>query len=449
MNAAHGFLGYFFDPFTGASMQGLGHALAELFASANPLFWLLVVILARFGLPDVVLWLVNLFYPRAFAQRTGPGVPDGLVSVVIAGRNVGSNIVDTMRTVLDCGYPKIEVIYVDDYSSDDSVAQARTLERTGKVRVFEASRHNGKPTSLNIGLSMARGEFIFILDADSELQPGTAHQADYEHYEVQPGVLQQLLAPFADPEVGAVAANLRVRNATKNVLTRLQECEYAMNVTISRMWRGPLGLLTILPGAGSMFRAEALRALGGYDTGLGDDTDLTMRLRKQGWKLRFALRAVVWTDVPENFSALLRQRSRWARNMVKVRLHKQGDLYRVWRFGMLNALIFLDIMLFRLFFPLFALGCIVYYGLTEPFTSPEVLTGMYWITIFFLLVRMLIANDIAATPRLSMLWWVPLYPFYRLPIRIIELLGIVRELLHLGKWHPYVPKRIWEKIPHW
>ncbi len=266
------------------------------------------------------------------------------------------------------------------------MARARKWEKTGRVRVFEAKNHNGKPGSLNIGLVMARGEFIFVPDADCEMQPG---------------IIQHLLAPFADAKVGAVSANLRVRNAPRNWVTRFQECEYALNVSISRLWRAPLNLLSILPGAGSMFRADAIRQLGGYDSGLGDDTDLTLRLRKQGWKLRFALDAIVWTDVPDHYGWLLRQRSRWTRNMVKIRLHKQGDLYHFWRFGIVNAIVFFDILLFRVILPFLALWSVLYFILIDPFATPALLTVVYWLTTFFIFIKLLIAHDIAATPRLK------------------------------------------------
>lgn len=429
-----GFLNYILSPLDLASLHGLIQVSGELFTSANPYFWFLVLVLLRFALPDIGLWLWHAFNPRAFmavGQETGY---TRMVSVVIAGRNCGDGLVRTIRSALRCGYPNLEVIFVDDHSSDNSLALARMLEKSGRVRVFEASQHNGKPTSLNIGLTMARGEYVLVLDADSEIQPGS---------------IQHMLAPFADRRVGAVSANLRVRNAAGNWVTRFQECEYALNVSLSRIWRARLNLLAILPGAGSLFRASALRQLGGYDTGLGDDTDLTLRLRKRGWRLGFSLGAVVWTDVPDNYLGLLRQRSRWTRNMVKIRLHKQGDLYRAWRFGLANSLIYLDGLLFRVVVPLTAFAGLLYYTLTAPFASPVLITGIYWVTVLFLLAKLLIAHDIAATPRLKMLWLAFLYPLYRLPIHTVELLSMLREFLRIRLWHPYVPKRIWARIPHW
>lgn len=435
MEHLNGFIAYILAPLNLVNISGASHVLGELLTSANPVFWFLVLVLMRFALPDILLWLTYLYFPHAMDVPEGTGKPaNPLVSVIIAGRNEGESIEKMIQSTLQCGYHNLEIIFVDDHSSDDSVARARKWEKTGRVRVFEARNHNGKPGSLNIGLTLARGDFIFVPDADCELQPG---------------IIQHLLAPFADARVGAVTANLRVRNATRNWVTSFQECEYAMNVSLSRLWRAPLNFLSILPGAGSMFRAVAMRQLGGYDSGLGDDTDLTLRLRKQGWKLRFALNAIVWTDVPDHYGWLLHQRSRWTRNMVKIRLHKQSDLFHFWRFGIVNAIVFTDILVFRVVIPFLALWSVFYYVMTDPFSTPALLTVIYWMTTFFLFIKMLIAHDIASTPRLKMLWLAPLYPFYRFPIHMVELLSMLREFLRIRLWHPYVPERIWARIPHW
>ncbi len=91
-----------------------------------------------------------------------------------------------------------------------------------------------------------------------------------------------------------------------------------------------------------MFRAEILHRLGGYDTGLGDDTDLSMNLLKQRWKLDFSLDAVVWTIVPQTRKHLWSQRMRWTRNIIKIRISKHRDQFLLGRYGFANALIALN-----------------------------------------------------------------------------------------------------------
>src|SRR5262249_12845516 len=154
--------------------------------------------------PDILCWLVYLVRPAVLRPplpaRVAAAPP--LVSVVIVGRNEATSIGAAIRTALLCGYANLEVIFVDDCSDDASLAAARraasaTPHGLDRVRIFAAPRRNGKASVLNFGISMARGEFIAIIDADAAIQYGA---------------MQHWLAPFVDPRVGAVAANLRVRN---------------------------------------------------------------------------------------------------------------------------------------------------------------------------------------------------------------------------------------------
>ena len=389
----------------------------------------------RFQGPVIFLWLASIFIPNKLfpPPPKNPGrLP--LVSVVIAGRNEAAGIAGTIRSVLACSYPRLDIIVVDDCSDDNTYEIANSFAGTGHVRCFRATAHSGKPSCLNIGIQRARGEFIMIIDADADVQIGAIHE---------------MLAPFADPKVGGVTAHLRVRNARDSIITLLQEIEYAFNVAMSRLWRSHLGLLSIIAGAGGMFRADALRALGGYDTGLGDDTDLTMRLRKAGWKLRFAPYAVIWVDCPSTWRGLVRQRSRWERNMIKIRLRKQRDILKVSLFGYANFFMMLDQILIRFCAPVFFLVALVYYAATDPFTTSRILTFMYWMHAWETAIRLLAANDILGVPRMTTILLAPLTPLYRMALYLSLLPPIVKELLRIGLRHGYVPERIWRQTTHW
>lgn len=425
------FLGASLSP---SAIDGVLERWQSLLFPGNLFVWLFVVMLLRYDLPAFIVWIVNALNPRAFRSPVMKDAYLPYVSVVIAGRNPGAAIERTIHSVLDSRYPRLEVLYADDCSNDDSVARARAFERTGMVRVFASDQHSGKPTNLNIAILMARGELTFVLDSDTEIEVGTIHR---------------LAAYFSDPRIGAVTANIYVRNATHNLLTRLQEFEYALNGTIARLWHARVGLLAILPGAASMFRTAALRELGGFDAGLGDDTDMTIRMRKRGWALAFALDARVWSDEPEAVPALLRQRFRWSRNMVKIRLRKHADLLNPARYGLANMLLALDNLLFRVILPLVAVVAITR-GFIEVGPERSILfTGLYGLVVFLLCCKALIANDLAGTPPLYDLALAPLYPLYRFVLRTVDAFAITRELLRIRLYHPYVPRRVWKEIPHW
>jgi cellulose synthase/poly-beta-1,6-N-acetylglucosamine synthase-like glycosyltransferase len=332
----NGFLHYFLSAVDPMSNLGFSRAFPKLMTSALPSWWLEVVLpVGSFVLPAVIVWLA--YVANSAPDRTRLGAQtrqaEPLVSVVTAGRNESATIGRCVRGALQCGYSNLEFIFVDDNSTDESVAVARraalsvTRSRhdTARVRIFPSPRRNGKASSLTIGIRMARGEFIVIHDADSIIQYGA---------------IQHWLRPFADPRVGGVAANIRVDNSTVNLLTRMQEVEYAMKFTLSKFFLSKIFLMDVISGMAGIFRGEVIRRLGGFDTGLGDDRDLSTMLLKQRFRLAFSNEAVVWTTVPETrYHHLWRQRMRWRRNIIKIRLSKHRDLFMLGRYGFANAVI--------------------------------------------------------------------------------------------------------------
>ena len=442
-----GFLHYFLSVLDPTVNLGLSRAVAQLMSSELLQWWLIVILpFVIVVLPLITCWVVYLVNPALIR----PPLPvrrqqaEPLVSLVIAGRNESATIGQCIRGALLCGYSNLEVIFVDDNSEDDSVAIARraalsvTRNRrdANRVRIFPSPRRNGKASSLNIGIRMARGEFIAITDADSIIQYGT---------------IQHWLLPFADPGVGAVAANIRVNNSTASLLTRLQEIEYALKYTALKLVLGRLNLLNVVSGMGGLFRAEILRRLGGFDTGLGDDRDLTMMLRKQRWKLRFSIDAVVWTTVPVTRDHLWRQRARWRRNVMKICVSKHRDWFVLGRYGFANALLAVQVLFARILIPLAAVIGIYWLVFEKgPFETPKILVTFYWITLIYLLIRMLIARDLGGTPKPGNFWLLFLYPFY-LPFVVgpPQYYAEIAELFRFGAKHPYVPDHIWEEIPWW
>ena len=432
-----GFLEYFFGFLNPLQLLAVGDSFQTIIFSFN--YWVVLVLfagLARIQLPPIVVWLMSVYKPAIFLPD--PFVVRGrfapLVSVVIAARNEAERIEATIQSVLDCGYPSLEVIVVDDGSGDQTIMNSRRFERTTRVRVLALGTHAGKPTALNRGVDAARGAYVLILDADTQLQAGS---------------IQFLLGPLMNPRVGAVTGVVRVRNAQDSLITVFQECEYAASVSVPRSWRSTLGVLSIIPGGFGMFRVSAVRQLGGFDTGLGDDTDMTLRLRKAGWELAFTTGAVVWAAVPANWRGLISQRRRWERNMVKIRIRKQGDMLLPWRYGWRNWAVAMDTMIVRVVMPWLYFTAAVYLFATSPFSAPALITGFYWIALFFTFIKLLIAYDITASPRPGSFFVTPLIPALRLVLRLVVMHAQVSEMLRIGIKHPYVPERVWDQIPHW
>jgi biofilm PGA synthesis N-glycosyltransferase PgaC len=421
----------YFDPYHIDAAFG---TVGSLLNGSSILFWGLVYTLFRYTVPDIWMYVAYLLRPSSYYPpplKTYAGY-EPLVSVVIAGRNPGESLVASIQSVLDCDYKNVEVVFADDYSTDNTVALARPFERTGRVRVFANANHSGKPVNLNLALNFARGEFIFVLDSDTQIFPDT---------------ITNMLPYFEDPRVGAVCASIYVRNGPKTIMTLFQRIEYMMTYTLNQLWRDRLNIITIVCGMGGMFRGTAIRGLGGFDTGLGDDTDLTLRLRKARWKLRMSLTGRISTDVPTTLPRLMRQRSRWTRNGVKVRLRKHRDM-GTFKYGFTNGFLFYENIVNRVIRPYVIVGLACWVHLYKGTASPFIIGGLYIFTTTVLLIKVLISTDMTGAPPLTQLWQVPLYVFYRIPLLLVQVFEVGRELLQIKTWHPYVPRRIWNAIPH-
>jgi poly-beta-1,6-N-acetyl-D-glucosamine synthase len=429
------YLHWFFQPLDNFYLYFGLSAIPSLMQSTNLIFWIVTFIFVRYQLPVMLLYVGYLFQPKKFEPPPLEefATRDPLVTFMIAGRNPGHSIVTCIRSILNSEYQNVEVIFADDYSTDNSVELARTFESDPRVRVVANANHCGKPGNLNLALMFARGEFIFVLDSDSQIFPDT---------------VRNMLPYFEDPRVGGVSPSILVRNKRASLLTRFQEFEYVMTYILNQLWRDRLNMIMILSGMGTMFRASAMRSLGGYDMGLGDDTDITIRLRKTNWKLRTSLRGRISTDVPVTLSHLWRQRSRWTRNMVKMRLRKHRDLGSG-RYGFTNAFCFWEQVLNRVVHPYVVVGLALYMHFYKGADTPVVVGGLYAFGTAILVMKFLIGHDITkGEPTWRAFWLVPFYILYRLPLLAVQIIEVTREGLMIMPWHPYVPKRIWKQIPH-
>ena len=119
-----------------------------------------------------------------------------------------------------------------------------------------------------------------------------------------------------------MTSNIGVRNARVSLITRHQAIEYAISISLGRSIQDVLGILSIVSGAFGAFRRSAIEEVGGQDVEVGEDADLTMKLRRAGWRIRFAPGAHALTDVPETVSALIAQRLRWDRGLITIWMRK-------------------------------------------------------------------------------------------------------------------------------
>jgi peptidoglycan-N-acetylglucosamine deacetylase len=226
-----------------------------------------------------------------------PVDPGRFVSVLIPAFNEAAVIERSVRGVLDSQEVTVEVIVIDDGSTDaTSAIVTAAFADEPRVRLVRLA-NGGKARALNHALTLAKGEILVALDADTQFEPTT---------------IARLARWFADPAVGAVAGNAKVGNRV-NLVTRWQALEYITAQNLERRALARLNAMTVVPGAVGAWRASAIASVGGYpaDT-LAEDQDLTIAIQRAGWRVHYDQYAIAWTEAPQTLHALAKQRFRWA-----------------------------------------------------------------------------------------------------------------------------------------
>ncbi|MEP6822641.1 MAG: glycosyltransferase, partial [Chthoniobacterales bacterium] len=243
------------------------------------------------------------------------------VSVLIAAYNEGRVIERTLRAVLGSDYPgEIEVVVVNDGSSDRTAEEVERLAREDPRLRLLNQVNAGKSAALHRALDATQHEVVVFLDGDTQFAPET---------------IRKLAEELADPKVTAVSGNARVGNRV-NFVTRCQSLEYLCGFNLDRRAYTQWNCVTVVPGAVSAFRRAALAEAGGFshDT-LAEDTDITLTMHRLGHRVAYAPEAVAWTEAPQTWRSLGRQRVRWAFGTMQC-LWKHRELTFNPRFGALG-----------------------------------------------------------------------------------------------------------------
>jgi len=283
--------------------------LAAIMRALGWIFWLAITIgiLRAILLSGLALW-----QSRRESRAMFPPAHSSFVSVLIPAHNEEKVIERTVRRVLASEDITLEIIVVDDGSQDATGAIVRqAFGHDSRVRLLSLV-NGGKATALNEGLKYVRGDIVIALDADTQFEPRT---------------IARLARWFGDPKIGAVAGNAKVGNRV-NLVTRWQALEYITAQNLERRALARMQAITVVPGAVGAWRLQALRDVGGYppDT-LAEDQDLTIAIQRAGWIVHYDQYAVAWTEAPETFRGLARQRFRWAYGTLQC-LWKHKSLIR-------------------------------------------------------------------------------------------------------------------------
>ena len=371
------------------------------------------------------------------AAKQEPYYPE--VCVILAGLNESETIVSTLESVWG-SYPKLEIVVVDDGSSDGMADLAREFAAThDDVLVIRKPQRGGKSSALNCAIPFTDAEVVICVDTDSHLEPNA---------------IFEIVQPFANPKVGAVAGTVLARNGGVNLVSQLQASEYLRSIFLGRMLSSRLGILSIVSGAFGAFRREAIMATGGWDVGPGEDGDLVLRLRKAAWKIVHAPYAQCLTNVPLAWTTLFRQRRRWEWAIVTFECRKHVDLANMFsaNFRWSNLMMLLETWIFRIALTMVGLVLLVALGLTKPGLLGYVLLTNYVIYCGLEFLQWLVM--MYYTPKPSRDAWslacLPLVPPYYLFLKVASAVAIVEEFVWRRSYDDnFVPLHVRRVTWHW
>ena len=285
---------------------------------------------------------IALMY-TAFTRYDDPGergLPDGplpTVSCLVAVKDEVEEIARCVASVLASDYPGLEVVVVDDGSTDGTTRVLAKLARRHRFRLIVLGENVGKKRALALGVAQATGELLVFTDSDCVLAPDA---------------ISRCVAAFAaDPDLGAVSGHARALNADRNLLTRAQDVWYDGQFRVAKAAESSFASVTCVSGPLAAFRREAIwNYLPAWadDTFLGHpfrfstDRQLTayvlgqswvgakLKRRHAGspfvaevdyparrWRVEYIRSARVWTNVPATWRTLVRQQVRWKKSFLR------------------------------------------------------------------------------------------------------------------------------------
>jgi len=300
---------------------------------------------------------------------SSPAAPT--ISMLAPAYNEATTVSESVRSLLTLRYPNLEVVLVNDGSSDATIdVLRRDFELVPILPIYRRSvesalirgiyrsrvrpdlvvvdkENGGKADALNAALNIASGELVCAIDADTIIEPDA---------------MIKMARPFIAVNghlVVAAGGTIRAVNGSKVLQGRVvephtprqfvpavQAVEYLRAFLTGRLGWNRLGGNLIISGAFGIFRRQATIDAGGYERNtVGEDMELVARLRKRGIesngprRVEFIPDPVAWTEVPESLRVLGRQRDRWHRGLADVLWRHRHVLFNP-RYGSLGLLAF-------------------------------------------------------------------------------------------------------------
>lgn len=239
------------------------------------------------------------------------------LSILLPCHNEGDNLRETIHWLAKQRYPHFEIIAINDGSKDNTgIILDELAAQYDKLRVIHFLDNQGKAMALRMGAVLSPHEFLVCIDGDAILEPDACTWMMW-HF-------------LSNERVGAVTGNPRIRNRS-TLLGQIQVGEFSSIVGMIKRAQRIYGKIFSVSGVVAAFRKSALHRVGYWSTDiLTEDVDITWKLQRDHWQVRFEHNAKCWILMPETLAGLWKQRLRWAQGGAQVFL-RNLDILRHWR----------------------------------------------------------------------------------------------------------------------
>ncbi len=357
---------------------GFNYFVIFYFGAVNSVYFFLLILSAVTAIRQLRKSHFAGYHEIASSPMTPP------VSILVPAHNEELTIIDTVRSLLNLDYPSHEVIVIDDGSTDQTLETLirhfdlypvdliyRPVIPTGPIQGFYVNPRypnltviqkpwGGKSETLNIGINVSRSPYFCSIDADTLLEKDA---------------LLKIMKPFLESEnliaSGGIVRVLDGCTVEKGRVTRIdlprkrillfQVVEYLRSFLFGRTGWSSLGCLLVLSGAFSVFQKRAVQEVGGYSQNtVTEDFELIIRLhrrlreKKIPYQILFVPEPVSWTQVPDRYLMLARQRRRWQRGLATT-LFSNLRMFFNPRYGKIGLIAFPSTLFIELLGPLIEL----------------------------------------------------------------------------------------------
>ena len=396
----------------------------------------------RYTIGTALIWLCDLW--EEF-WRVCWGRPDESLThlpqccAVVAGLNEADSLGQTLDSLAGA-YPNLEIVVVDD-GSDDGMSEVASAfaKHHPMTTVVRKPERGGKSSALNAALPYTDAEILVCVDSDSHL----GESAIYE-----------IVQPFTDPRVAAVSGTVLVRKPFINWLTWIQALEYYRCIFLGRMFTSRLGILGIVSGAFGAYRRTAVLQVGAWDVGPGEDGDLSMRLRRAGYRVVFAPYAQCFTNPVQQAGRLTKQRRRWEWAVVTLECRKHFEMLNPLSadFNLVNFAMIVDRIVYSIVLQYAFVAYIVWQCFhLNPFSHYQYF--FYYLCylvmeIFQIGILLYYCTDRTHVLKVGLIF--PLMPFYYLWMRVVTVWAISEEFFSRRSYRDnFVPERVRRVTWHW